>query len=334
MGEVAVGLDNVRGLGLAPNGNVFVCNAGTGGAGFGTALVEVEPTGALVTSFATGSPFDVLLNGSELLVADIDFDTIERFDSIGNALGTFSSSPNLDLPEQIQHTSTGCAVAGFGSNGIYLSDATGVETQYIATGSLGFGGVRSAYELQNGNFLFTNGAGIHVYDMAAGVVTTQLMGVAGRFLTEYSGGGSCVCGGNYCTPGAINSTGAPGHISVVGNASVAANDVTLLAIDQPPNQFGYFVNSMTQVFVPNPGGSRGTLCVVGAIGRYTATGQLFNSGATGTGSLVLSLRNTPTPVGPLAIAAGETWNFQRWYRDLNPGPNSNFTDALVVGFTN
>jgi hypothetical protein len=27
-----------------------------------------------------------------------------------------------------------------------------------------------------------------------------------------------------------------------------------------------------------------------------------------------------------------TWNFQRWYRDLNPGSTSNFTDALRVTF--
>ncbi|MCP3916270.1 MAG: hypothetical protein GY711_12005 [bacterium] len=29
---------------------------------------------------------------------------------------------------------------------------------------------------------------------------------------------------------------------------------------------------------------------------------------------------------------GETWNFQCWYRDNNPGPTSNFTDAVSVTF--
>jgi hypothetical protein len=27
---------------------------------------------------------------------------------------------------------------------------------------------------------------------------------------------------------------------------------------------------------------------------------------------------------------GETWTFQAWYRDTNPAPNSNLTDAVAV----
>ncbi|MCP4035984.1 MAG: hypothetical protein GY733_03545 [bacterium] len=31
-----------------------------------------------------------------------------------------------------------------------------------------------------------------------------------------------------------------------------------------------------------------------------------------------------------AVQPGDTWNFQCWYRDNNPGPTSNFTDAVTV----
>jgi hypothetical protein len=30
--------------------------------------------------------------------------------------------------------------------------------------------------------------------------------------------------------------------------------------------------------------------------------------------------------------AGETWNFELWYRDNNPGPTSNFSDGLTITF--
>ena len=32
------------------------------------------------------------------------------------------------------------------------------------------------------------------------------------------------------------------------------------------------------------------------------------------------------------ILAGETWNFQGWHRDHNPGSTSNFTQAVSAGF--
>ena len=49
-------------------------------------------------------------------------------------------------------------------------------------------------------------------------------------------------------------------------------------------------------------------------------------------SLQLDLLNTPTPAGPVAILPGETWYFTAWFRDSNPGPTSNFTDAVSILF--
>jgi hypothetical protein len=40
----------------------------------------------------------------------------------------------------------------------------------------------------------------------------------------------------------------------------------------------------------------------------------------------------PLGTGPVAILPGETWNFQAWYRDLNPGTTSNFTDGISITF--
>jgi len=140
-------------------------------------------------------------------------------------------------------------------------------------------------------------------------------------------------GTNYCGPAVPNSTGASGTIRGTGSNVVLNNDLGLVAENLPNNAFGYFLNSMTQAFIPQPGNSVGVLCLGGAIGRYVGPGQVQNSGLTGSFTLALDLTQTPTPTGFVSIAAGETWNFQAWHRDSVGGVAvSNFTDALSVTF--
>ena len=86
---------------------------------------------------------------------------------------------------------------------------------------------------------------------------------------------------------------------------------------------------MTQAIVQPPG-SQGTLCLGGAVGRYAK--QVANTGTAGVLVLVLDLTDTPTPNGPVTVLAGETWNFQAWFRDKNPGTTSNFTNGVSVTF--
>ena len=140
-------------------------------------------------------------------------------------------------------------------------------------------------------------------------------------------------GTNYCGPAVPNSTGASGAMSATGSNVVANNDLTLVASDLPNNAFGFFLTSLSQGNVPQPGGSLGVLCLGGSIGRYVGPGQIQNTGLTGSFSLLLDLTQTPTPTGFISVAAGETRNFQAWHRD-NVGGNavSNFTDGLSVTF--
>lgn len=139
-------------------------------------------------------------------------------------------------------------------------------------------------------------------------------------------------GSTYCTA-VPNSTGQPGELCAEGTALVAANDTVLVAKNLPQNTFGLFITSQAQGFTANPGGSAGNLCLGGEIGRYVGPAQIRNSGADGTISLWVDLLLTPQASGFVAIGAGETWNFQAWYRDLNGGlPTSNFTTPLAVPF--
>ncbi len=136
-------------------------------------------------------------------------------------------------------------------------------------------------------------------------------------------------GAVYCA-GEANSTGMPGRIAVTGSPNAADNSVALNAEDLPLTQFGFFVTSTTQGFVANPGGSQGNLCLAGAIGRYNRAGEVLFTGIFGTMLLPIDLTDTPLPLGTTSVMAGETRNYQAWYRDSNPGSTSNFTDAVSV----
>lgn len=137
----------------------------------------------------------------------------------------------------------------------------------------------------------------------------------------------------YCDPAVNNSTGQPGVISAFGSPFVADNQMTLTVSSMPSFQFGIFITSQTPVFVPNPGGSLGNLCVGGFLGRYNQGSQIFGTSFGGTADLSLDLTQTPTPNGNVAIQAGETWNFQAWHRDTVGGQSaSNFTNAVSIAF--
>lgn len=136
-------------------------------------------------------------------------------------------------------------------------------------------------------------------------------------------------GTTYCSPAVANSTGLPAEIRACGSDAVAENRLSLSARQLPLHQFGYFLASETQDFVQGPGGSQGDLCLGGTIGRFTQ--QVRDSKLTGVFGIEVDLTNMPPPAQQ-AVLPGETWNFQAWYRDTNPGSTSNFTDAVSVLF--
>jgi len=148
------------------------------------------------------------------------------------------------------------------------------------------------------------------------------------------GTGPATIGTTYCNPAVSNTSGMPAAITAAGSAVAASNNLTLTAAMMPANQFGFFLTSQTQGLVMNPGGSDGNLCLGGVIGRYVGAGLIMNSGAGGTFSLPLNLAQTPAGPVFVSIVAGQTWNFQAWFRDLAPGggPQSNFTNGLSVTF--
>ena len=140
---------------------------------------------------------------------------------------------------------------------------------------------------------------------------------------------ACVAA-RYCT-GAINSSGDGGSMHAIGSPVLSQNNLTLRAIDLPPLQWSYFLMSQSQASVPTFGGSQGTLCLGAPIVRFNipGTGQVDQTTGGGTRTYLLDYQGLPQGV---TFLPGATWNFQLWFRDVNPSVTSNTTDGVTVMF--
>ncbi|MEE2938824.1 MAG: hypothetical protein VX460_00435 [Planctomycetota bacterium] len=134
---------------------------------------------------------------------------------------------------------------------------------------------------------------------------------------------------NYCSSNA-NSTGASAEVTA-GRIDLVARTMDLTASALPANTFGLFINSLGQDFVPNPAGSAGDLCLDQPIGRHNL--QVGGSGPSGLITISVDLDRVPQSSGAVAVLAGETWNWQAWFRDVAGGSiTSNFTNGVSVQF--
>ena len=251
--------------------------------------------------------------------------TIERVDSTTGAVTPFAS-PGGFCEQAFTRSNGGLLVANFSNTGYDVLDANG--TVLMSHYGLGGGNVRGVAELGNGRVLINGTGGVYVHDPVAGGVT-QLSAGAGAFIGVRRGGfvSTSNCASN------PNSTGNVADLAGVGSNLVASNDVRLIATSMPLNAFGFFLTSRTAGSVANPGGSQGVLCLGGSIGRYVGPGQIQNSGAAGSIALQIDLTSMPQPTGPVAVAPGDTWHFQAWFRDSVGGSaTSNFTNGMTAVF--
>ena len=134
----------------------------------------------------------------------------------------------------------------------------------------------------------------------------------------------------YCI-GAPNSAGTGGLITAAGSPILLVSSLILHATNLPPSQWSYFLMSQSQASVPNFGGSQGTLCLGAPIVRLNTpgTGQASQTTAGGTRTHLLDFSNLPQGI---VLQPGDTWNFQLWFRDVNPGATSNTTNGVTVMF--
>ena len=142
---------------------------------------------------------------------------------------------------------------------------------------------------------------------------------------------SSVLGTSFC-PAVPNSTGCGSLVLANGDPRLATGTLELTATFLPQATLGFFLASRAQDTVVNAGGSQGTLCLGGSIGRLIGLGQVQSSGASGSFTIPVDLNAIPSGAGFVAVQAGDTWNFQCWHRDVNPTATSNFTNAVSITF--
>jgi hypothetical protein len=129
-------------------------------------------------------------------------------------------------------------------------------------------------------------------------------------------------GAAYCMSDA-NSTGAPALVSATGSASVAANDLVLVASNVPPATHGLFFLGTQSALRPL---GNGTLCVGGAMRRFPTFGP---TASTIVQQQAAAVFGTPG----FQVQPGTTLHFQCWFRDTAvPGAGLDLSDAYQVTF--
>jgi len=157
----------------------------------------------------------------------------------------------------------------------------------------------------------------YFHDTVAGVMSNHAQGC----LTPF-----CDLPVSYCASNP-NSTGNASLLDAAGSPYVEDNDLTLTTQNVPRGRFGYYLFSGSQVSIPGFGGSQGVLCLGAPQYRFAA--DILNSAENPLMSFSPDLTNLP---GDIVMLPGEAWNFQLWYRDLNPDTTSNTSDGVMVRF--
>lgn len=178
-------LDNIRGFNYRPNGNIVVCNAAGGNA---NSIVEFTSSGALVGVFIApgtvlNSPFDIMFRQNDILVSASSSKCLHKYDL--NGVYQSNLVAGLSFPQQMYELPDGRIVVAE-----FSGTSSGLQ-MYTATGSLiklmtGATGVRGSYQLKNGNFLTTNGAGVYEIDSSTGASVRQIVsGVSARYISPF-----------------------------------------------------------------------------------------------------------------------------------------------------
>lgn len=203
-----------------------------------------------------------------------------------------------------------------------------------------------------GRYIFTNwcGGGLRSFRYVAGEAIAHIsysvtpIGVQATSLDEGPGGELFLsdmnsgrifridedCGGLSFCPAPPNSSGQLSVLGYSGSLGVIDNSFALNGGNLPVGQTGYFLGAQNEGFIANPAGSQGYLCL-GSQNLARFQSQLGQVDSAGQFSAQIDLTSIPANP-PVAVAAGDTWIFQFWHRDANPGPTSNFSPALMVTF--
>jgi hypothetical protein len=167
-------LDNIRGMAFRPNGNLLVCNAGTGASA--NTIQQFDTAGNYINTFmsaSVNSPFSLLYRQGDILLGNSSGTLkIFKYDFSGVLINAFTSTTLNFVQQMIKNTNgniIACEFSGAAS-GLKVFDSTGTLLTTLA----GVTGVRGVFRLQNGNYLTTNGTGLFEVDDTTGTMIRQI----------------------------------------------------------------------------------------------------------------------------------------------------------------
>ncbi len=174
------GLDNIKGMAVVNNSEVWVTNAGSNNDAPGDAIVRFDFDGNNLGFFPTtgsDSAFDVIDVGGEVYISYISGETkIERRDYDGNVLGNIVEEGVVQFIQQIELNSTNNSVyaAVFSTLG---GNPPGLYEFAVSDGAiLNYWGaeanLRGVAALGDGNILISNSGGVYILDPNTGIATS------------------------------------------------------------------------------------------------------------------------------------------------------------------
>jgi hypothetical protein len=174
-GKITENLNNCRGM-WYHNGVVYVVNSSATGGLAGPGVHRFDTSGNYLGGFDVGtSPWDVAVVGENAYVSSQT--NVLRYHIDGTPLGIFFTT--RVTPWQIAPKPAGgfyiAGQTGSGLRGIYELDSAGNQVRYLSTES-GTIGVRGMAELGNGNFIWTSGSNIHMYDILTNSLSVLVSG--------------------------------------------------------------------------------------------------------------------------------------------------------------
>ena len=184
-GPITSILDNIRGMCFRTGNNLLV----TVGSGANQNTVQQFDSagnhiGTFMPTTNLNSPFFITQRSSDFLVANFSgTNRISSFDLSGTFISSFYTGSNFAGPQQILELPNGNVVTAAFSppSGLAYLTSTGTFVRLLT----GITGNRSAYLLGNGNYLTTNGAGVHEIDSTTGgLVRTVTLGANFQFISE------------------------------------------------------------------------------------------------------------------------------------------------------
>lgn len=295
------GFDNIRGLANV-GGLIYVTNAGSANGATANSVVILDSTGAHVSTFSVNtlatSPFAVLGFQGDILVSGFsNANDVYRFTVTGTPVGVFHNSTTISPAHGLALAGDGNVwCVGFTSANVCKLDATtgAVLTSFPAPST-----PRGVYELGNGNVMWTNGTGVHIFDVVSSTSTQVFVGACYHVGLFSATPASTTVFGTGCDGLTIGTNGLP----QLGNASfeILLNNVPAIS---PIGLFAFGSQAL------NPGID---LTVIGMPGCFGHTNQdigLFSGSpvVAGTSTFALPVPNVLSLSGASLSSQGVSFS--------------------------